>query len=44
MSRCGSGPWTAGWHREAPVDPLVVVLDDEDEQVRAKALALIEQD
>ncbi len=28
---------------QAPLDPLVVALDDEDEQVRAKAMALFEQ-
>jgi HEAT repeat protein len=28
----------------APLDPLVVALDDEDDDVRAKALQLIEQD
>jgi HEAT repeat protein len=27
----------------APLDPLVVALNDEDEQVRAKAMAIIEQ-
>jgi HEAT repeat protein len=28
---------------EAPLDPLVVALDDEDEQVRAKAMELFER-
>jgi hypothetical protein len=35
------------WAQHAPtgsVDPLILALDDEDEQVRARALTLIEQD
>jgi len=37
--------WTVGRSRgpKAPLDPLVVALDDEDEAVRAKAMAIIEQ-